>query len=313
MTMFTALDRPLHKAGITYREVSGWKSRTAHRGGMHEARGVLWHHTATSASAVKSRNNPTLGYMVSGLGYPLCNYALAWDGSVDIVAAGTGAHAGKGAYRGIPRDQGNRYLIGIEVEGTTGLTWSDEQLETAAKLGAALDDEWGGLDHIGHYEYTNRKIDPSGIPGSMDALRQAIKRGSWSTSGSTTIKPAESKPESEPSKPSKSSGKEWPHVDVPVTDEHTTESHNAYIELFRGIDIRNAKLGMSIQKWLRGLGYYPSPYHLDGIVGPVTVKGLQQFLQSKGLYKGYNVDGNRGPATVRAEIQYLNSQRKYYT
>jgi hypothetical protein len=183
MVFYTGLDRVARDAGLEVREVSGWESRTMGiaPNGMSEARGVLWHHTATSASAVKSRNNPTLNYMVNGLGYPLCNYALAWDGSIDVVAAGAAAHAGKGNYSGIPRDKGNYYLIGIEVEGTTGLTWSDAQLEAAARLGHALTEEWGdSFLQIGHMEYApNRKVDPTGIPGGMSALRSAIKRGYW--------------------------------------------------------------------------------------------------------------------------------------
>nr|WP_158524617.1 N-acetylmuramoyl-L-alanine amidase [Auritidibacter sp. NML100628] len=149
---------------------------------------MLWHHTATNAAAVKARNNPTLNYVIRGLGYPLCNLLLAWDGSLDVIAAGTGAHAGKGQYPPrIPRDQGNQFLIGIEVEGTTGLRWSDAQLETAARLGAQLDKEFGRIIHIGHNEYApGRKTDPTGIPGGMPALRKAINRGYWEKPGKQT-------------------------------------------------------------------------------------------------------------------------------
>ncbi|VXB22107.1 N-acetylmuramoyl-L-alanine amidase [Citricoccus sp. K5] len=192
----TGLARVARDAGITVREVPGWKTRTAHKGGMNKVHGVIWHHTATSASAVKSKNNPTLNYMVSGLGYPLANYGLAWDGSLDVIAAGTGAHAGVGSYKGIPNNDGNRHLIGVEVEGTIGLEWSPAQLETAARLGAQLNKDFGsGLLHIAHYEWApGRKTDPTGIPGNMTALRAAIKRGNWAA----VINPAAS----EPAKPS---------------------------------------------------------------------------------------------------------------
>lgn len=188
----TGLARVARDAGITVREVPGWKTRTAHKGGMNKVHGVIWHHTATAASAVKSKNNPTLNYMVNGLGYPLANYGLAWDGSLDVIAAGTGAHAGVGSYRGIPNNDGNRHLIGVEVEGTIGLEWSPAQLETAARLGAQLNKDFGAdLLHIAHYEWApGRKTDPTGIPGRMPALRAAIKRGSWAA----TLNPAASKP-----------------------------------------------------------------------------------------------------------------------
>src|SRR5690606_6651182 len=76
----------------------------------------------------------------------------------------------------------------VEVEGTIGLRWSDAQLETAARLGAAMAREFGrDLLHIAHYEWApGRKTDPTGIPGNMPALRAAIKRGHWAAS----IKPA---------------------------------------------------------------------------------------------------------------------------
>ena len=321
MVMFTGLARVARDAGLTVRETSGWKTRTAHRAGMTAARGILWHHTATAASAVKSRNNPTLNYMINGLGYPLANYGLAWDGSIDVIAAGTGAHAGKGSYNRIPKDQGNYYLIGVEVEGTTGLTWSDAQLESASRLGKALHDEFkdDNFLQIGHNEYApGRKVDPTGIPGGMNALRAAIKRGYWKnknwkpggkvstgTASSGTSKPKPKKA----SKPSTSSGKTWPDVALPVTSKHTTASHNAWVYLMRhAVNRTDRNLTINIQRWLRDLGYYKGT--VDGQFGPRTVRALQRFLQYKGLYKGV-VDGDRGPMTIRAEIAYLNDQRQY--
>ena len=184
MVFYTGLARLARDAGLVVREVNGWKSRTlgTRPNGMAGVRGCLWHHTATSASAVKSRNNPTLNYLVSGLGYPSASFGLAWDGSIDVIAAGAAAHAGKGRYGSrIPRDRGNDYLFGVEVEGTTGLTWSNAQLESAARLGHAMNKEWGSsFLQIGHLEYApTRKVDPSGIPGGMPALRKAIARGYW--------------------------------------------------------------------------------------------------------------------------------------
>lgn len=179
----TGLARVAREAGLKVHEYPGWKNRTAHRGGMTKVVGVIWHHTATPANLVTTKNNPTRDYMVSGLGYPLANYGLGWDGSLDVLAAGTGAHAGKGKYPGVPNNDGNRHMIGVEVEGTIGLTWSAAQLEAAARLGAQLNREFGTqLLHIGHYEWApGRKTDPTGIPGHMPALRAAIKRGYWAT------------------------------------------------------------------------------------------------------------------------------------
>lgn len=320
MVFYTGLARLARDAGLVVREVNGWKSRTlgTRPKGMAGARGCLWHHTATSASAVKSRNNPTLNYMVNGLGYPLANFGLAWDGSIDVIAAGAAAHAGKGRYGSrIPQNHGNDYLLGVEVEGTVGLTWSDAQLESAARLGHAMNKEWGSsFLQIGHLEYApTRKVDPSGIPGGMPALRKAIARGYWKnknwkpggkvTTGSSTAKPA-AKPKPKPSKPS---GKAYPHTALPVTSSHTTASHNAWVYLMRhAVNRTDRNLTINIQRWLRDLGYYKG--RVDGVFGPVTVRALQTFLRTKGLYKG-RIDGQRGPMTIRAEIAYLNDQRQY--
>lgn len=323
MVFYTGLARLARDAGLVVREVNGWKTRTlgTRPNGMAGARGCLWHHTATSASAVKSRNNPTLNYMVNGLGYPLANFGLAWDGSIDVIAAGAAAHAGKGRYGSrIPKDQGNDFLFGVEVEGTVGLTWSDAQLESAARLGHAMNKEWGSsFLQIGHLEYApTRKVDPSGIPGGMPALRKAIARGYWKnknwkpggkvSTGSSTSKP---RPAAKPRpKPSASKGKGYPHTALPVTSTHTGASHDAWVYLMRhAVNRTDRNLTINIQRWLRDLGYYKG--RVDGVFGPVTVRALQTFLRAKGLYKG-RIDGQRGPMTIRAEIAYLNDQRKYF-
>ena len=324
MVFYTGLARLARNAGLVVREVNGWKSRTlgTRPNGMAGARGCLWHHTATSASAVKSRNNPTLNYMVNGLGYPLSNFGLAWDGSIDVIAAGAAAHAGKGRYGSrIPKDRGNDYLLGVEVEGTTGLTWSDAQLESSARLGHAMNKEWGSsFLQIGHNEYApGRKIDPTGIPGGMPALRKAISRGYWKNKNwkpggkvsTGTASSGTSKPKPKPSKPAASSGKTWPHVALPVTSKHTTASHNAWVKLLADVGYKDSNLTTAFQKWLRDLSYYKG--RIDGSFGPMTVRALQSFLVSKGLLpNSAYVDGNRGPVTIKAEIRYLNDQAKFY-
>lgn len=101
----------------------------------------------------------------------------------------------------------------------------------------------------------------------------------------------------------------WPNIALPVTDSHTTASHNAWVKLMADVGYTDRRLTTAIQKWLRGLGYYKG--RLDGSFGPMTVRALQSFLRTKGLYKG-RIDGQRGPMTIRAEIDYLNSQRQHY-
>lgn len=281
MVMYTGLARLARGAGLTVRETSGWKSRTAHRGGMAGARGVLWHHTATSAAAVKSRNNPTLSYMIGGLGYPLCNFAMAWDGSIDVVAAGTGAHAGKGRYGSrVPRNQGNQYLIGVEVEGTIGLTWSDAQLESAARLGHALAKEWGsGFLQIGHNEYApGRKTDPTGIPGGMAALRKAIARGYWKdknwkpggkvSTGSSGASGGSSKPATKRNETLVNKTMETKRKNVKVYEANSTSSKVIGTMSGKGYDVhvvktRGKSRSWAQVKWQGGTGWVVAKYLRD--------------------------------------------------
>ena len=58
----------------------------------------------------------------------------------------------------------------------------DRSTSTLARELKALQDEWDGeLEIIGHGEYNGWKVrtDPTGVPGGMDAVRAAAKRGTW--------------------------------------------------------------------------------------------------------------------------------------
>lgn len=107
--------------------------------------------------------------------------------------------------------------------------------------------------------------------------------------------------------------KDWPHGYVPLTNTHTTASHNAYVKMLDGVGFSDSNLTMTIQKWLRWNGYYTESagFIIDGVMGNYTVQELQKFLKSKGIYRGV-IDGDRGPMTVKAEIAYINSQAKHY-
>src|SRR5690606_41419608 len=77
----------LRKAGRAGVEVSGWNARG--HGGMNAPRGIIWHHTATPASA--KGNYPSQGIVTNGrsdLPGPLCNLGLGRDGTWYVIAAG---------------------------------------------------------------------------------------------------------------------------------------------------------------------------------------------------------------------------------
>lgn len=108
----------------------------------------------------------------------------------------------------------------------------------------------------------------------------------------------------------------WPQNDLPLTTNHTEDSHNAWVSLMEKIGNTTGPLGLRLQKWLAGLidPNTKKPYYggrLDGDFGPMSVKALQEFLKDKGYYN-LNIDGDRGGNTVKAEIQYLNSQAAFF-
>lgn len=130
-----------------------------------------------------------------------------------------------------------------------------------------------------------------------------------------TVKPVQTpKPTVPPKKPTKpSNGSVWPAKALPVATSHSTASHNAWVKLMSDIGYKDKDLGLALQKWLRGLGFYSTKWALDGDFSKESVKALQSFLRSKGLYTTkWLIDGKRQAETVKAEIAYLNQQAKEY-
>jgi len=118
---------------------------------------------------------------------PLCNILVGRDGVVYLVAAGRANHAGLGGpLRTIPKDSGNKYMIGVEVENDgVGEPFRKELLQVCEVVFSTL---LLGLRRrakmlVGHKEWApHRKSDPARI--DMDQFRhrvaqeiRAIKRG----------------------------------------------------------------------------------------------------------------------------------------
>lgn len=186
MTNLDNIANVLREGGLTVVEMDGWVTRGFAAQDLIEVRGVLYHHTATNRAAFGSNDAPTLNMCINGrsdLAGPLCNLVLGRSGTVYVVATGVANHAGSGVAANIPRDMGNHYMIGIEMEssGVAPADWTQEQLDAVPKIGAAL--ERGYLMNqppelriqLGHKEYSDAgKIDPSFWPGDMDGLRDSI-------------------------------------------------------------------------------------------------------------------------------------------
>lgn len=186
----------LRSYGLTVVETAGWATRGYLSQDLKAVAGVLWHHTATNRNAFTNADAPTLAMCINGrsdLAGPLCNIVFGRDGTVYLVAAGVANHAGAGSAEGIPTNEGNHYLVGIEMEssGIAPWDWTADQLRVAPYLGAALEKAYGASLQLGHLEYSSQgKIDPAGWPGGMDGLRESINAvlsgGTISTQGTTT-------------------------------------------------------------------------------------------------------------------------------
>lgn len=187
MVMFTALPRVLKDSGSPFTLVPGWASRTAHKGGMTANLGTLWHTTETADAAFRTGEDaPTLGFVTNGDGYNRYNILIGRSGRLYLIAVGTAGHAGVGSAPGIPNDDGNRHMLGVAFDANS---WdypvTTAQLESAARLGAAIDRDWGRPGtgrHLMHGEWApGRRSDPTRVPGGWNALRAAISRGYWAT------------------------------------------------------------------------------------------------------------------------------------
>jgi hypothetical protein len=162
-------------AGLAVVETDGWRQRG--HADFTEVRGVMMHHTGDGGAG----NIPALPALINGrpdLSGPLCNYALARDGTVYVVSAGVAWHAGTGVWSWLPRDLGNWYSVGIEAESLGTIDdWTPAQRTAYPQLCAAICRALGvdGSRVVGHKEYNPPpgKFDPA--YWDMNAVRAQVK------------------------------------------------------------------------------------------------------------------------------------------
>jgi N-acetylmuramoyl-L-alanine amidase len=115
--MLLGLAAAIRAAGVPTVEISGWKTRGRLTGSDGAKHGAMFHHTA---SPLSMSTKTTVSILVNGrsdLPGPLCNVAVGRDRRAYIVAAGKANHAGYGGpWRDVPKDSGNLYICGVEVE-----------------------------------------------------------------------------------------------------------------------------------------------------------------------------------------------------
>lgn len=162
MSYQTAVVEAFRDHGLHLGFCPGWETRGS---SLFYPQGAVCHH-----DAIPTRWATPPGMLISGrpdLAGPLCNTALASDGTVWLVAAGRANHAGAGSWRGLV---GNSTVWGTEAQNAgTGQEWPDAQIDAYARLHAALVDFYGwpaGAEMVcRHAEWTwqdHRKIDPWG-------------------------------------------------------------------------------------------------------------------------------------------------------
>ena len=182
------------KPKLKIRELDGWQ-QSGH-GDYKSLFGVMIHHTGNARESAESirRGRPDLPG-------PLSNLHIAPNGVVTVVAAGVCWHAGAGEYAGLPANNGNFHLIGIECAWPMDTTitpatagrepWPDVQMDAMVGSVAAILSRLGfdASRVISHKEWawnSQRKWDPGGI--SMRTFRARVteaQRGNYSPTGPT--------------------------------------------------------------------------------------------------------------------------------
>lgn len=152
--------------------VDGWENRG--NSSSYEPTTVVAHHTAGPSG---NGDMPSLGIIVNGrsdLPGPLANYGLGRSGTIYVVASGKANNAGDGSWSGC---NSNYCTVGIEAENDGYQPWPEAQLDSYARLSAAILERLGrGVDRLcGHKEWApGRKVDPHDL--NMDRARTAVAR-----------------------------------------------------------------------------------------------------------------------------------------
>lgn len=179
-----SLVKAAKKAGVTFEVDSDWLKVDPYGKGFQPL-GVMWHHTACNPLA--TGNMPSLNWVRNPGVYAgkarACHILVGRNGDMQIVAGRGAYHAGAGGPMivndtEIPKDLGNRFLIGIEIEAssTTKINAKNRrtpkhgmnpaQFEAVAKFCAALFDDlgWETNAAIRHRDWAPRRKIDVGIP-----------------------------------------------------------------------------------------------------------------------------------------------------
>lgn len=179
-------------SGVKYETDESWLKVDPYRDGFQPV-GVIWHHTACNTFA--KGDMPSLNWCRNPGEFAgtarACHIVVGRSGKLQIIAGRGAYHAGEGGpmkvnEKSIPKDAGNRFLIGVEIEAsstkkvnrrnfqTPKSGMNPVQFEAVARFCAALFDEldWKTEGAIRHRDWAPlRKIDVE-IP--LQAIRRKI-------------------------------------------------------------------------------------------------------------------------------------------
>lgn len=188
-------------AGIDYEVDKTWLKIDPYGSGFQPV-GVVWHHTASGTYS--PGDAPSLNWCRFPGQYAgqarACQIVVGRSGKFYIIAGKGAYHAGAGGPMkvngtNIPKDLGNRYLIGIEIEASSTSKLNKKnrttpksglnpiQLEVVAKFCAALFDQlnWSTNAAIRHKDWApGRKVDV-GIP--LETIRSEVNKYRKKSSG----------------------------------------------------------------------------------------------------------------------------------
>ena len=187
-----SLIRAARKSGIEFGVDEDWLTAPDPHGKGFQPFSVAWHHT--ECGALSRGNMPSLDLCRNPGQYGgearACHIVVGRDGKFQIIAGHGTYHLGTGGPlkvngKVMPKDIGNRFSIGIEIEASSSTKINKDNRETpkhginpaqfdaVAKFCAALFDDlgWDTDAAIRHQDWTTRKVDV-GIP--LSQIHEAI-------------------------------------------------------------------------------------------------------------------------------------------
>lgn len=176
----TDLADVLRAAGLAVVEVPGWQTRARGTGGYAPGlpSHLMVHHTASRPASDGQRD---VDYIIAGSSVaPIANIYTDRNGVVWACAAGATNTNGAGSDTwggGVPANRMNEYAIGNEIANDgVGEPYPLAQQESVLRSSVAICAAYGiSTNNVrGHFEWTSRKIDPSG------PSRWAPYGGKWS-------------------------------------------------------------------------------------------------------------------------------------